>query len=318
LNYRTLGKTGLKVSEIGLGTAQIGGPVLIGGKLVGSPPIPKSEAINILKTAYENGINFYDTSDKYGDGKAERLIGEAFESNRDEVIIATKCGLTSSGRRNFERQYIRKCLEKSLDNLNTDYIDVFQLTKPNIQQINKGEIYQILNELKDEGKIRFSGISTGDTEETKHLISHSMVDTLQIFYNLLFIPPSKDYIKDAHDKGIGLIVRSPFSSGVLTGKISRETKFSDGDDRKSFLYGKTLESRLKAIELIKKHYNLETSDMIGFSLNYLLSNKYISTIIPGVSRVEQLNDILKAMDCKRLDDGSFSKLECFVSKIHIE
>lgn len=313
MKYRRLGKTGLSISEIGLGTAQIGGPSLIGGRYIGSPRIEKSEAIKILNNAHDAGINFYDTSDKYGDGESERLLGEVFCKKRDKVVLSTKCGVTKAGGRCFEKKYVKSCLEGSLKNLKTDYVDIFQLTKPDIVLIKSGEIYQLLDTLKHEGKIRFSGVSTGTNEETVKLILDNRIDTLQIFYNLLHVSPNELFIKKAFDSGIGLIIRSPLSSGVLAGKYDCNTKFEKEDDRSLFLYGQALISRVKMVNKIIEHFGLERGySILHLSLNYLLSNNKISTIIPGVSRASQLSDILKLCNIKRMSSEKFSKLEDFV------
>lgn len=313
MKFRKLGKTGLMVSEIGLGTAQIGGPALIKGAYCGSPRIDKKVASGILNFAYDSGINFYDTSDKYGDGESERLLGSAFLGKRDKVIIATKCGLTNEGGRCFDEQYLRKCLDGSLKNLSTDYVDIFQLTKPPISVIKKGDIYNTLDKFKKEGKIRFSGISTDTDEDTKILISDNKVDTLQIFYNLLYIKPNESNIVDAYNAGIGLIIRSPLSSGVLTGKYTLNTKFSSEDDRSQFLYGETLASRVNMVNKINKNFSLSDKyTILHFSLNYLLSNSKISSIIPGVSKVEQLRNILELNHIERMEPSLILEVEQFL------
>jgi len=310
-----LGKTGLSVSEIGLGTAQLGGPSWIGGRYLGLPRITRDEALNILDMAYASGINIFDTSDKYGDGNAERLLGAAFRRQRKNVILATKCGITISGERCFEKKYVKGCLKKSLKNMRTDYIDIFQLTKPPLEVIKSGAIYEIFDELKREGSIRFSGVSTGTDEETLLLISDSRVDTLQIFYNLLHIEPNELIIGKAAKAGIGLIIRSPLSSGVLTGKFNKRTTFSKEDGRSLFLFGDTLASRIDMIEKIKSRFKLNSSNTImDFSLNYLLSNKKISAIIPGVSSIGQLSGLLKLCGMKRMKVDYFNKVEDFIKR----
>ncbi|MBF0557343.1 MAG: aldo/keto reductase [Nitrospirae bacterium] len=315
MKYRTLGKTKLSVSEIGLGTAQIGGPSLIGGAYVGSPRIERAEALAILERAFEAGVNFFDSSDKYGDGEAERLLGESFGSRRDRVIIATKCGITSSGERRFDREYVRGCLHQSLENLKTDYADIFQLTKPGIHLIRSGEIYDILDELKQEGKIRFFGVSTGTEEETLQLIDDNRVDTLQVFYNLLHIRPNEVFIGRASDAGIGLIIRSPLSSGVLTGKYDYKTTFSAEDDRRQFLHGATLADRVDMVNAIITRFGLDRNyAILHFSLNYLLSNDRISTIIPGVSKLRQFEDILRLNTIERMGPALILEVENFVKE----
>jgi len=313
LRYRKLGKTGLLVSEIGLGTAQLGGPSLIAGKYIGSPKIAKKEVFKILGIAYDAGVNFFDTSDKYGDGGAERLLGKAFSKNRDKVILATKCGITAKGDRCFRKQYIKSCLGRSLKNLKTDYVDVFQMNKPPMDIIKSGRIYEVFDELKNQGKIRFSGVSVGTEEEGARIVSDNKIDTLQVFYNLLHIRPNEFLLGKIFEAGIGLIIRSPLSGGVLTGKFNYNTKFSLTDDRALFLYGRILTNRIDAVNMIKEHFKLrDASDLLYLSLNYLLSNKKISTIIPGVSKAGQLYDILKLSNIKRFSENKNLKIENFI------
>ena len=316
MKYRKLGKTELSVSEIGLGTAQLGGPSLIAGRYWGSPKIARRTAVEILEKAFDSGINFFDSSDKYGDGEAERLLGDVFKAKRQQVIFATKCGITSSGERSFDRHYIRSCLEESLRNLKTDCIDIFQLTKPDLILIKEGDLYNILDTFKKEGKIRFSGISTGSDEGTAQLIVDNRVDTLQIFYNLLHIEPNKKFIEKAFDKKLGLIIRSPLSSGVLTGKYNYNTKFSEEDARSAFLDKETLRERLDIIEEICRQFKVDCKkDILKLSLNYLLSNEKVSTIIPGAKNVNQLTGLLGLSDVNRLSDEEFEKLEDCIQKL---
>lgn len=315
MKFRKLGKTGLIVSEIGLGTAQLGGTSFIGGRYIGSPRIERKEALAILQCAFDSGINFFDTSDKYGDGEAERLLSEVFCHRRNKVILSTKCGITSTGERCFRGEYVKNCLEQSLKNLKTDYVDIFQLTKPDLQLIQSGSIYRILDDLKKEGKIRFSGISTGTDEETMKLINDNSIDTLQIFYNLLHISPNELFIKEAFESQIGLIVRSPLSSGMLSGRYNYNTRFSDEDDRSYFLFGKTLCSRIDSVSKIIEHFSLtDKYSIVHFSLNYLLSNPEISAIIPGVSKKEQLADMLKVKEMKRMTPAMLTEIEQFIKE----
>ena len=315
MNYRKLGKTNIFVSEIGLGTAQIGGLSLTAGKYVGYQQIEKPDAFRILNKAYDNGINFFDSSDKYGDGKSERLLGEVFNNKRDKVIFATKCGITATGERCFKKGYVKSKLEQSLKNLKTDYIDIYQLNKPSMSLIESGEIYELLDDFKKEGKIRFSGISTGTDEENVKLISDNKVDTLQIFYNLLHIYPNKLFISKAFDNGIGLIIKSPLSSGMLTGKYTYRTRFDREDYRSHFLSGQTLFSRVDKVNKIIDHFRLSSKyNILHLSLNYLLSNNKIASIIPGISKARQLDDILKLCYFERISPHDVYILEKFIQE----
>lgn len=313
MKYRKFGHTGIEVSEIGLGTAQLGGPSLLNGRRSGYAGIPRESAVGILETAFDSGVNFYDTSDKYGDGEAERLLGAVFREKRDRVVIATKCGITSEGGHSFEKGYLAGCLESSLRNLKTDYIDLFQLTKPSLAIIERGEIYETLDRFKREGKIRFSGISTGTDQETVRLIEDQRVDSLQIFYNLLHTAPEELFLDKAFRAGMALVVRSPLSSGTLCGGHSYETKFRREDDRSSYLHGETLRKRVDMVQgIIEMNHLDDAYGILHFSLNYLLSSPFISTIIPGASRIGQLDEILKLVHRERMTAEKFSEVGRFV------
>jgi len=316
--YRILGKTSLKVSELGLGGAQIGGPSFINNKYIGSPKIETAEAYKILNLAFDNGINFYDTSDCYGDGKSEKYIGDTFSNKRDKLIIATKCGMTSSGERCFEREYILKCCEHSLKRLKTDYIDIYQLKGPSNELIKRGEIFETLDLLKTKGMIRFSGISAVNAvniDDAFICCESNCIDTIQIMYNLLYTVPEEKLLNLTAKNNIGVICRSPLSSGLLTGKINENTIFDMEDDRKTFMFGELLKQRVDKIKFIKEKFNLTNDGLIEFSIIYLLSNLKISTVIQGVSSTNQLEKNLLILKNKKFDNNEFLKISEFVSSI---
>ena len=298
MRCKTLGRTGLKVSEIGLGCAQLGGPSLRDGALVGSPAIPESEALLILKTAYESGINFFDTSACYGDGKSEELLGKAFQKINGKVVIATKCGMTNMGERCFTRKFITSSVEESLKRLRIDCIDILQLKGPNREIILQGEVFKTLSDLKSRGLIRFSGISVAQIDDAYEAVRMNCVDTLQVLYNLLHLAPEDGLLQKANEKSIGIICRSPLSSGLLTGRITETTRFRPEDDRNEFMYGELLKSRVRKVREIQSEYNLNGDELRFFSLNYLLSNEAVSTVIPGASSVLQLQENLKVLEKK--------------------
>lgn len=309
MKYRRLGNTGIEVSEIGLGTAQLGGPSLIDGRRSGYAGMPRESASRILETAFDAGVTFFDSSDRYGDGEAERLLGAVFRSRRDRVVLATKCGITSGGKRRFDREYLTSCLHCSLKNLGTDYLDLFQLTKPPLDLIEDGEIYETLDAFKRQGKIRFSGVSTGTDEETLRLIADARVDSLQVFYNLLHTAPEELFLEKAHAAGIGVIVRSPLSSGTLCGCHSYETRFGGEDYRSSFLHGETLRKRVDMVQHIVEANGLDEGyGILHFSLNYLLSSPYVATVIPGASKLSQLEEILKLVHVERMSREEFEEV----------
>lgn len=277
------------VSKLGFGTSQIGGPAFIGGRMVGAKPIPKKEAIDILRCAYDSGINFFDTADKYGD--AEDLLGEVFSKMRDKVVIATKCGLTDKRGRNFSIPYVSSCLENSLKKLKTDYVDIFQLTKPGVQQVTN-ELLSFIQKKIKEGKIRYFGISLIGNNDGEVYLSKRIIKSFQIFYNLLFTG-SHELIEKCAKNDKFVIIRSPLNSGVLSGKYTTNIKFDKVDFRNRIFRGKLLKERLECVEKIKKHFNLSSGEILMFSLNFILSNKDINVVIPAASKIRQLKNYIK-------------------------
>lgn len=287
-----------KVSRLGFGTSQIGGPLLVSGRPYGARPIPKKEAMNILKYAFENGINFFDTSDKYGN--AEGLLGAVFSRKRNKVVIATKCGITDEGDRKFNVSYINRCLEGSLRRLGTDYVDIFQLAKPSPEDLTD-ELIGLLERKVAEGKIRHFGVSVFGAEDGACYMHKRIVKSLQIFYNLLFTE-SHELIKQCAENNKFVIVRSPLNSGLLSGRYSLNTRFHKIDPRGKIFRGDLLRERLENIDKVKKHFDLLSSGLLRFALNFVFSNKNINTVIPAASRMSQLRDYLNVYNHMRRID----------------
>jgi len=278
----------LKVSKLGLGTSQIGGPSLINGRLTGAKPIPQREALNILRYAFENGINFFDTSDKYGN--AEELLGKVFSSKRDKVVIATKCGIKDRGERDFTLPYIKQCLDSSLRALKTDYVDIFQLVKPDPGVVTDALLKFFTQKIK-EGKIRRFGISIIDNNDGREYIPKKVISSFQIFYNLLFIQ-NHGLIKDSFGNNKFIIIRSPLNSGILSGSYSVSTKFAKIDSRSSIFSRVLLKERLENLEKIKRRFDLSSREVLGFALNFILSHSEVNVVIPAASKLSQLQDYL--------------------------
>ena len=298
MKYHPFGNTELVVSEFGLGTAQIGGPSMIKGRLFGAKPITDKEANFILTLAYESGVTFYDSSDLYGDGHAERRLG-AFFNNRDDVVIATKCGFDQNGERRFDKTYVCESVEGSLRRLKRERIDLFQFAKPTVSDIEQEDLLETVLELKKQGKIVYAGISVGTIADGMSLIQSDIWDGFQILYNLLS-PEYKALITAAHHAGKGVIIRSPLSSGMLTGRFSENTRFDESDDRSLFVFGNLLEKRSARVDAIKKKFSLTNEELIILSLNFLMSDPAVTTIIPGATSVSQMETNLRVLSVKKL------------------
>ena len=282
MKYRKLGDTGLEVSEIGFGAWGIGG-LTKGATSYG--PTNDDESRLALETAFDAGITFYDTSDIYGNGHSEELLGEVFKNVRSNVIIASKVGfLEPSGRQDFSPGYIRKSLEATLRRLQSDYLDLYQLHSPSIEDLDDGEeIKQVLSDLRQEGKIRAFGVSSRSPSEAINAISDHEYHSIQVNFNLIDQRAIEVGLFDLSTREeSGVIGRTPLCFGFLSGSYQPGVKFDDRDHRSSW--------SSKQIELWANAYH-RFSDVLTNSqgqtpsqnaLRFCLSYPAVSTTIPGM------------------------------------
>ncbi|MBT8316666.1 MAG: aldo/keto reductase [Lutibacter sp.] len=295
MNYRTLGKTGLKVSEISLGTWQVGGKW-------GSDFNQKS-AEEILNTAIDNGVNFFDTADVYSNGLSEKTVGKVVRSRSEEVYIATKCGRFLDPHTNdaYQVDVLRKFVENSLSNLGVDRIDLIQLHCPPTEVYYRPEIFELFDKLIEEGKIRNYGASVAKVEEALKAIEYPGVSTIQIIFNMFRQRPSELFFKEAKAKNVGIIARVPLASGLLTGKFGKSSTFLKDDhrnfnregaifDKGETFSGIDFELGLKAVDELKQLF--PDQNLTHKALQWILAFNEVSCIIPGASNVTQLQSNL--------------------------
>lgn len=236
MRHQKFGNTGLTISEIGMGTWELG------GREWGT--IEEKDAVDLLRYAFENGVTFYDTADQYGGGRAERLLGEAFSPLGDRVVIATKLGyeLDSDGWMsqggkvpsfNASRDYIRQAVEGSLTRLKKQAIDVYQFHAPPPAEV-WDEAFETMDQLKVEGKIRFYGLCLGNEEQALKAMSETGISSLMLTYNMLNQGMAKTVLPTAAEKRIAVVARQPLSSGLLSGQLTPDTVFAENDYRKNW------------------------------------------------------------------------------------
>lgn len=300
MKYRTLGRTGLKVSEIGFGAWAIGGDAHIGGKTVGWGYNPDDAvSARALKVALDHGVNFFDTADMYGSGHSEEVIGKTFSpEERGKIIIASKFGNKTgpdgTWEKNFSPSYLVEALEASLRRLRTDYLDVYQLHTPGpelaIASLEK--TFAALEKLKQSGKIRFYGTSIGPVSHGIELIKYNWGDLLQVKYNLLEPEADLELFPLAQKHNIGIIIREALCAGFLTGKYTKDFKFAPTDHR-SFRYSATQKADWFAkIDVWKKELPTGTS-LTHYALKWVLEKDAVSTIIAGAKSKEQILDSIQ-------------------------
>ena len=290
MNYRKLGSTPFNVSEIGLGTAQLSNT---DNNFRGVKLVPIKEARKILSFAIERGVNFFDTGINYGD--AESLLKEVKHEHKDRIIIATKIGLGDDGIRDFSVSSLRNQIESSLTKIDVDCIDILQLNKPAVKDLEDGQLFKLLESLKKEGKIRYAGVVVGATNTGYQFIKSGVVDCLQIMYNLLY-QETEGLIEQANQEGLGVIIRSPLNNGLLSGTYTAQQNFDANDERAEYFSGPLFVQRLARLKNIQESLKVPNKSLLKFSIRFILSNKNISSVIPGFSKVSQTEQCLDLED----------------------
>ena len=304
MNYRKLGKTNFNISEIALGTWQVGGKW-------GSPFNDKT-ADELINTAIDNGVNFIDTADVYENGLSETAVGRVVRSRSERIYVATKCGrhINPHVNEGYQPKVLQQYVEDSLKRMKLETIDLIQLHCPPNQVFYRPEIFEMFDRLKDQGKILNLGVSVEKVEEALKAIEYSNVTTIQIIFNLFRQRPSELFFKEAQKKDIGIIARVPLASGLLTGKFDVNTTFDAQDHRNfnrngaAFDKGETFsginyELGLKAVEALKALFP-EATNLAPIALQWILSFNEVSCIIPGASKESHILSNLSVYDFPKL------------------
>ncbi len=315
MKYRRLGKSGIKVSEIGFGAWSIA--LNWWGK-----EIQEDEAKNMLKKAYDLGINFFEISDMYGKGKSERLIGEVFKDMRNEIVISTKYGYDFENveqighnelPQKFDPTFTENALKNSLKRLQTNYVDVYGLHNPKLRHIRDDTIFQILDKKIEEGKIKTCQVALGPaigwTQEGLEAMNRKNISAVQTVYNILEQTPGNELINNGEKKDVGILVRVPDASGLLTGKVNADTKISEKDHRKE----RTREWRKSAMEKIEQMRPIAERNGLNITelaIKFILSKKGVASILPTVVSIEEIEmfaamsdgNYIPASDMREIDD----------------
>ena len=314
MKYRKLGKSGIKVSEIGFGAWTIG--LDWWGK-----KIDDDEAIRMLKRAYDLGINFYETADMYGKGKSEKLIAQAFKDMRDEVIYSTKWGYDmynaeqvghSELPQKHDTEFLQFALEQSLNRLQTDYIDIYSLHNPKMDAIRNDTLFAALDDLVKKGTIKSHGAALGPAigwkDEGLKAIRSRDISCLQTVYNILEQDPGRDFVREAERHNVGIMVRVPDASGLLTGKVTAEAKF-DKNDHRSFRKKEFIQEAMKKIENIKPIANSKGWNITELAIKFILSQKQISVVLPTMVSIEEIEMFASLSDGEYLNSAESAKVE---------
>ncbi len=304
MNYRRLGKTDFEISEISLGTWQVGGKW-------GSAFNDKT-ADELINTAIDNGVNFIDTADVYENGLSETAVGRVVRSRSERIYVATKCGrhINPHVNEGYQPKVLQQFVEDSLRRTGLETLDLIQLHCPPTEVFYRPEIFEMFDRLKEQGKILNLGVSVEKVEEGLKAIEFPNVTSVQIIFNLFRQRPSELFLKEATKHDVGIIARVPLASGLLTGKFNAKTTFDTQDHRnfnrngEAFDKGETFsginyELGLKAVEELKALFP-EVTNLAPIALQWILGFDEVSCIIPGASNESNVLSNLSVYDLPKL------------------
>jgi aryl-alcohol dehydrogenase-like predicted oxidoreductase len=299
MQYRTLGRTGWKVSDVSFGAWAIGGAW---------GTVSDAESMAALHAAVDAGVNFIDTADVYGMGRSERLVAQLKRERKEEIVVATKAGrrLSPHTADGYNRENLAAFIDDSRKNLDTECLDLVQLHCPPWESYYRSELFGVLDDFVKEGKIRYYGVSVEKVEEALKAIEYPNVQTVQIIFNCFRQRPAELFFAEAKRRQVGILARVPLASGLLSGKLTRETQFEKDDHRnfnrhgEAFDAGETFsgvdyDTALEAVEELRKLVPPGAS-LTQFALRWILMFDAVSCAIPGGKRPEQVRENCAASD----------------------
>ncbi len=317
MNYRLLGKTGMKVSEVSFGTWAMGSAW---------GQVDDKESMAALNKAVDLGVNFFDTADVYGDGRSEKLLSQLLKDREETIYVATKAGrrLQPHTPEKYTPLVIRRFIEDSLKRLRVDAIDLIQLHCPPWEIYYTPELFESLDDLVKAGKIKNYGVSVEKVEEALKAIEYPGVKTVQIIFNMFRQRPAELFFREAKARWIGILARVPLASGLLTGKMTRSTKFRTDDHRnfnrkgQSFDRGETFSGvdYVKGLQAVEDLKAILPRDMTlsQFALRWILMHDAVTCVIPGAKTPAQVEENVKAASVSRLSRGQMRQVEEIYSK----
>ena len=313
MEYRELGRTGWRVAAVSFGAWAIGGSW---------GDVDDEQSMATLHRAVDLGINFFDTADVYGDGHSERLLARLRrERPGEEIIIATKVGrrLDPHVASGYTRENLAAFVERSLRNLESEALDLVQLHCPPTDVFYMPEVFEVLDDLAQQGKIRHYGASVEKVEEALKAIEYPNVKTVQIIFNMFRQRPAELFFPEAQRRNVGIVARVPLASGLLTGKMKRDTHFAEDDHRNFNRYGESFdrgetfsgvdyETGLQAVDALEA-FVPEGATMAQLALRWILMFDAVSCTIPGARRVRQVEDNAAAAELPPLTNESMTGVQ---------
>jgi len=312
MNYRTLGRTGWQISEISFGAWAIGGAW---------GDVDDQDSLAALHAALDGGVNFFDTADVYGDGRSERLLATLRKERKDKFYIATKAGrrLPQQTPAGYSHANLTSFVERSLKNLDADAIDLLQLHCPPTEVYYLPEVFGSLDEMIRAGKLRHYGVSVEKVEQALKAVEFPNVQSVQIIFNIFRQRPAELLFAEAQKRGVGILARVPLASGLLSGKITRDSKFAKDDhrnfnrhgeefDRGETFAGVDFETGLNAVEELKSFVPAGAT-LAQLALRWILEFPAVTCSIPGAKRPAQVAENIAASALPPLSKAAMKKIE---------
>ena len=312
MNYRSFGRTGWQVSEISFGAWALGADW---------GHVSEEDALDALNAALDEGINFIDTADVYGDGRSERLIAQMLQQRSEQVHVVTKAGrrLNPHLASGYNRQNLTAFIERSLINLNVETLDLLQLHCPPTEVYYMPETFGVLDDLVQAGKIKYYGVSVEKVEEAIKAMEFPNVQSVQIIFNIFRQRPAELFFELAKQKQVGILARVPLASGLLTGKMTHQTVFTADDHRnynrhgEAFDVGETFsgvdyETGLEAVERLRPLVP-DGATMAQFALRWILMFDAVSCAIPGAKNRRQAVDNARAANLPAFSPETMEQIQ---------
>jgi len=311
VEYRRLGRTGVRVSEVGYGAWGIGGAQWGGAD--------DEESIRALGRAIDLGVNFIDTALAYGSGHSERVVGNVVRERPETVFVATKVppkngiwpapdGLPVEEA--FPGDHVRECAERSLENLGIDAIDLLQLHVWSDEWVGQGDLLEAVDELRHDGKIRFFGISVNDHQPANvlRMIESGAIDTVQAIYNVFDQSPEDELFPACREHDVGVIARVPLDEGGLTGRVRPDTEFADDDFRAYYFSANRRRQVHERVQAIVADLGIPDDALAETALRFVLAEPTVSTVIPGMRSIRNVERNVAVSDGRALPDDRRGKL----------
>ena len=305
MKYREFSDIDWRVSEIGLGCWAIGSEW---------GDVSKEDATEVLKTSLDKGINFFDTADVYGDGRSEQFVGQLLKSTSEKIYVTTKSGrrLDPHNSEGYNPENIERFIDRSLKNLGVECIDLLQLHCPPSDICSKKETFEMMDDIVKKGKILYYGVSVEKVSEAMDAIQFSNVKSIQIIFNMFRQKPSEEFFKMAAKKDVAIIARVPLASGLLTGKMNKDSSFPSNDHRnynikgEAFDVGETFsgvnfEKGIEAVEELKKLLP-ENFTLADLALKWILMHDEITVAIPGAKNKHQASMNVNSIDLDEISE----------------